>query len=243
MFAIFTKELKDFFSSLTGYISAIVFLLIIGLIMWVIPGDLNVLDSGYATLDSLFSIAPWVFLFLVPAVTMRTFSEEKRSGTIELILTRPISDTQMVLGKFLASVVLVLIILIPALLFYLSVYLLGNPVGNIDTGGTWGSFIGLFFLASAYAAVGIFTSSLTDNQIVSFILSMLLCFLLYTGLESLALLNAFSGIKYFLVSLSISEHYSSMSRGVIDTRDVVYFVALSALFLIFTRTKLESRKW
>ena len=243
MFAIFTKELKDFFSSLTGYISAIVFLLIIGLIMWVIPGDLNVLDSGYATLDSLFSIAPWVFLFLVPAVTMRTFSEEKRSGTIELILTRPISDTQMVLGKFFASVVLVIIILIPALLFYLSVYLLGNPVGNIDTGGTWGSFIGLFFLASAYAAVGIFTSSLTDNQIVSFILSMLLCFLLYTGLESLALLDAFSGIKYFLVSLSISEHYSSMSRGVIDTRDVVYFVALSALFLIFTRTKLESRKW
>ncbi|BDX38990.1 gliding motility-associated ABC transporter permease subunit GldF [Tenuifilaceae bacterium CYCD] len=243
MFAIFTKELKDFFSSLTGYISAIVFLLIIGLVMWVIPSDLNVLDSGYATLDSLFSIAPWVFLFLVPAVTMRTFSEEKRSGTIELILTRPISDTQMVLGKFFASVVLVLIILIPALLFYLSVYLLGNPVGNIDTGGTWGSFIGLFFLASAYAAVGIFTSSLTDNQIVSFILSMLLCFLLYTGLESLALLDAFSGIKYFLVSLSISEHYSSMSRGVIDTRDVVYFVALSALFLIFTRTKLESRKW
>jgi len=243
MFAIFTKELKDFFSSLTGYISAIVFLLIIALIMWVIPGDLNVLDSGYATLDSLFSIAPWVFLFLVPAVTMRTFSEEKRSGTIELILTRPISDTQMVLGKFFASVVLVLIILIPALLFYLSVYLLGNPVGNIDTGGTWGSFIGLFFLASAYAAVGIFTSSLTDNQIVSFILSMLLCFLLYTGLESLALLDAFSGIKYFLVSLSISEHYSSMSRGVIDTRDVVYFVALSTLFLIFTRTKLESRKW
>ena len=243
MFAIFTKELKDFFSSLTGYISAIVFLLIIGLVMWVIPGDLNVLDSGYASLDSLFSIAPWVFLFLVPAVTMRTFSEEKRSGTIELILTRPISDTQMVLGKFFASVVLVLIILIPALLFYLSVYLLGNPVGNIDTGGTWGSFIGLFFLASAYAAVGIFTSSLTDNQIVSFILSMLLCFLLYTGLESLALLDAFSGIKYFLVSLSISEHYSSMSRGVIDTRDVVYFVSLSALFLIFTRTKLESRKW
>ncbi len=243
MFAIFTKELKDFFSSLTGYISAIVFLLIIGLIMWVIPGDLNVLDSGYATLDSLFSIAPWVFLFLFPAVTMRTFSEEKRSGTIELILTRPISDTQMVLGKFFASVVLVLIILIPALLFYLSVYLLGNPVGNIDTGGTWGSFIGLFFLASAYAAMGIFISSLTDNQIVSFILSMLLCFLLYTGLESLALLDAFSGIKYFLVSLSISEHYSSMSRGVIDTRDVVYFVALSALFLIFTRTKLESRKW
>jgi ABC-2 type transport system permease protein len=243
MFAIFTKELKDFFSSLTGYISAIVFLLIIGLVMWVIPGDLNVLDSGYATLDSLFSIAPWVFLFLVPAVTMRTFSEEKRSGTIELILTRPISDTQMVLGKFFASVVLVLIILIPALLFYLSVYLLGNPVGNIDTGGTWGSFIGLFFLASAYAAVGIFTSSLTDNQIVSFILSMLLCFLLYTGLESLALLDAFSGVKYFLVSSSISEHYSSMSRGVIDIRDVVYFVALSSLFIIFTRTKLESRKW
>ncbi len=243
MIAIFTKELRDFFSSLTGYISAIVFLLIIGLVMWVVPGDLNVLDSGYATLDPLFSIAPWVFLFLVPAVTMRTFSDEKRSGTIELILTRPISDTQMVLGKFFASVVLVLIILIPALLFYLSVYLLGNPVGNIDTGGTWGSFIGLFFLASAYAAVGIFTSSLTDNSIVSFILSMLLCFLLYAGLEALALLDVFEGIRYFLVSLSIGEHYSSMSRGVIDTRDVVYFVALAALFIVFTRTKLEARKW
>lgn len=243
MFAIFTKELRNFFSSLTGYITAIAFLLIVGLVMWVLPGDLNVLDSGYATLDTLFSIAPWVFLFLVPAVTMRTFSEEKRSGTIELILTRPISDTHMVLGKFFASVVLVLIILVPALLFYLSVYLLGNPVGNIDTGGTWGSFIGLFFLASAYASVGIFTSSLTDNPIVSFILSMLMCFVLYAGLDSLAMLEIFSGVKYTLVSLGISEHYSSMSRGVIDTRDVVYFISLSALFLIFTRTKLESRKW
>lgn len=211
--------------------------------MWVLPGDLNVLDGGYASLDTFFSLAPWVFLFLVPAVTMRTFSEEKRLGTIELVLTRPISETQVVVGKYLASVALVLIILIPSLLFYLSVYLLGNPVGNIDTGGTWGSYIGLFFLASAYAAVGIFASSLTDNQIVSFLLAMLLCLFLYSGLNSLAMLNAFFGVRYFLASLSIGEHYSSMSRGVIDTRDVVYFVALSAVFIVFTRTRYEARKW
>jgi ABC-2 type transport system permease protein len=135
MYAIFIKEVQNFFSTLTGYIAAIVFLVSIGLIMWVFPGQLNVLDSGYATLDTLFAIAPWVFLFLVPAITMRTFAEEKRSGTIELLLTRPVSDIQLVMGKYLASVVLVLIILLPALIFYLSVYLLGSPVGNIDTGG------------------------------------------------------------------------------------------------------------
>jgi ABC-2 type transport system permease protein len=243
MYAIFIKEVQNFFSTLTGYIAAIVFLVSIGLIMWVFPGQLNVLDSGYATLDTLFAIAPWVFLFLVPAITMRTFAEEKRSGTIELLLTRPVSDIQLVMGKYLASVVLVLIILLPALIFYLSVYLLGSPVGNIDTGGTWGSFIGLFFLASAYASVGVFASSITDNQIVSFLLAMVIALVVYTGFDSLATLRIFAGIKYMLTSLSIHEHYSSMSRGVIDTRDVVYFVCLSAIFVLATRTALQSRKW
>ena len=243
MFAILSKEINSFFSTLTGYIAAIVFLLVNGLIMWVFPGELNVLDSGYSTIDTLFIIAPWVFLFLVPAVTMKTFAEEKRTGTIELLLTRPISDTQLVLGKYFASVVLVLIILIPSLIFFYSVSQLGSPKGNIDFGATWGSFIGLFLLASVYAAVGIFVSSLTDNQIVSFILSMAIAFFLYSGFQAIANIAPLSGKAISIVNMGIEAHYKSISRGVIDTRDVVYFIGVSALFHIGTKAKLQSRKW
>lgn len=243
MFAILSKEINSFFSTLTGYIAAIVFLLVNGLIMWVFPGELNVLDSGYSTIDTLFIIAPWVFLFLVPAVTMKTFAEEKRTGTIELLLTRPISETQLVLGKYFASVVLVLIILIPSLIFFYSVSQLGSPKGNIDFGATWGSFIGLFLLASVYAAVGIFVSSLTDNQIVSFILSMAIAFFLYSGFQAIANIAPLSGKAISIVNMGIEAHYKSISRGVIDTRDVAYFIGVSALFLIGTKAKLQSRKW
>ncbi len=243
MFAIFIKEVSGFFSSLTGYIAASFFLVVLGLIIWVFPGSMNVLDGGYSTLETLFIIAPWVFLFLVPAITMKTFAEENKNGTIELILTRPISDIKLVLGKYFASVLLVLLILIPSLIFFLSVYLLGSPVGNIDTGGAWGSFIGLFFLAAAYAAIGVFASSLTDNQIVSFILAIVIALFVYTGLDSIASLGIFSEFKYFLVQMGIHEHYSSMSRGVIDTRDVVYFACLSSIFIVATRIRIQSRKW
>ncbi|HOW20725.1 MAG: gliding motility-associated ABC transporter permease subunit GldF [Bacteroidales bacterium] len=243
MFAIFTRELQNFFSSLSGYIAAMVFLVVTGLILWVFPGNLNILDGGYASLNGYFSIAPWVLLLLVPAATMRTFSDEKRFGTLELILTRPISDGRIVLGKFFATLVLVLIVLVPSLVYYLSVYLLSSPIGNIDAGGTWGSFIGLFLLASTYASVGIFTSSLTDNAIVSFLLSVLFCLFLFSGLSALASLPLFSGVKPLLMFLSISEHYASISRGVLDSRDLVYFISVIFLFIIFTRTVLESRKW
>jgi ABC-2 type transport system permease protein len=243
MLAIFLKEINGFFSSLTGYIAATFFLVINGLVMWVFPGSMNVLDSGYSTLETLFNIAPWVFLFLVPAITMKTFAEEKKNGTIELILTRPISDLNLVLGKYFASVLLVLLILIPALIFFLSVYLLGSPVGNVDTGGAWGSFIGLFFLAASYASIGVFASSLTENQIVSFILAMVIALFIYSGFDSLASLGLFSGVKFFLVQLGINEHYSSMSHGVIDTRDIIYFVCLSSFFIIATRIKIQSRNW
>jgi len=243
MYAIFIKELNSFFSSLTGIIAAIVFLVISGLFIWVFPGELNVLDGGYATLDSLFIIAPWVFMFLIPALTMRSFAEEKRTGTIELLLTRPISEMQLVLGKFLATVVLVLIILIPAAIFFLSVYLLGNPRGNIDVGGTWGSFIGLFFLASAYASMGIFASSLTRNHIVAFMIAALLCFFMFVGIGTMSSLYIFKKIEYGLLWLSIHEHYRSISRGVIDTRDLYYFAGLAAFFIMLTRLVLQSRKW
>jgi len=243
MFAIFKKEISGFFSSLTGYIAATFFLVVNGLVIWVFPGSMNVLDSGYSTLDTLFTIAPWVFIFLVPAITMKTFAEEKKNGTIELILTRPISDIKLVLGKYFASVLLVLMILIPSLIFFISIYLLGSPVGNIDTGGTWGSFIGLFFLAAGYAAIGVFASSFTDNQIVSFLLAIVISLFIFSGFDAIASLGIFSDFKYFLVQLGINEHYSSMSRGVIDTRDVVYFICLSTLFIIATRIKIQSRKW
>jgi ABC-2 type transport system permease protein len=243
MYAIFIKELNSFFSSLIGVITAIVFLVVNALFIWVFPGQFNLLDSGYSSLDTMFVIAPWVFLFLVPAIAMRSFSEEKRSGTIELLLTRPIPDIHLILGKYFAVVALVVIILLPSLVFFVSVYFMGNPVGNIDTGGTWGSYIGLFFLASAYAAVSVFASSLTQNHIVSFILGMILCFFLFWGIESLGSIPFFKSIQHIVVGIGINEHYRSLSRGVIDTRDVIYFVTLVSIFIVATRTVLQSRKW
>jgi ABC-2 type transport system permease protein len=243
MYAILVKELNSFFASLTGLIAAIAFLVVNGLFMWVFPGELNVIDGGYATLETLFIIAPWVFLFLIPAITMRTLSEEKKSGTIELLLTRPISDLHILAGKYLASIVLVLITLLPALVFFVSVHLLGNPVGNIDSGATWGALIGLFFLASGYIAIGIFASSVTDNQIIAFILAIAISFFFYIGFESVASVPLFKNVEFTLTNLGVNEHYRSLSRGVIDSRDVIYFLSLSAFFLLLARLVLKSRKW
>lgn len=243
MLALYFKEINSFLTSLIGYIAISVFLVTISLFMWVFSGSLNVLESGYSNIDALFIVAPWVFLFLVPAVTMRLFADEKKSGTIELLLTQPLTDLQITLAKYLAGVTLVLISLIPTLIYFLSVYWLGNPVGNIDTGGTWGSYLGLFFLASAFVAIGLFCSSLSDNQIIAFILAVFLCFIIYMGFESLAALDFFGSVDNFIIQLGIQDHYLSMSHGVIDTRDVIYFLSLVALFIVFTKTKLESRKW
>lgn len=243
MYTLLKKEISGFFSSLTGYIVIIVFLIINSLFMWIFPGSTNVLDSGYATLDTLFTIAPWVFLFLAPAVTMRMFADEKKSGTIELLLTRPISDFQIIFAKYLAGLILVLFSILPTLIYFYSVYRLGNPVGNIDTGGTWGSFIGLFFLAGIYVAIGVLSSSFTENQIVAFIVGMLLCFIAYIGFDYLSELTALKSIDGFVINLGINEHYKSMSRGVIDSRDMIYFISVIAFFLLITKTILQSRKW
>jgi ABC-2 type transport system permease protein len=243
MFALYRKEISSFLNSLIGYIVIFVFLAIISLFMWVFPGEMNILDAGYANIDTLFIIAPWVFMFLVPAITMRSFADERKSGTIELLLTRPLSDFQIVLAKYLAGVTLVLLSLIPTLVYYISVHVLGNPVGNIDTGGMWGSYIGLFFLSAGFVAVGIFSSSITENQIISFIVAVFLCFFFYLGFDSISNLALFGKVDAFIIQLGIQEHYLSMSRGVIDTRDVVYFFSLAAFFLLLTKTVLESRKW
>ena len=200
------------------------------------------LDAGYSSMDTLFMLAPWVFLFLVPAVTMRTFSEERKTGTLELLITKPITEMELVMGKFLASVFLVFCALLPTLIFFFSLYCLGNPVGNIDMGGTWGSFLGLFFLATAYVAVGVFTSTLSTNQIVSFILSMLLAFTLYIGLDYIGTIQALKGLESTIVWLGMNDHYKSMSRGVIDSRDVIYFLSVAAIFLFASKLILQRRK-
>ena len=243
MFAIFKREISEFFSSLTGYMVIIVFLLINSLFMWIIPSEFNVIESGYASIDSLFLLSPWVFLFLVPAVTMKSIAEEKRLGTIELIYSKPITERQIVWGKFLASVALVLLSLLPCLLYYLSVYLLGETPGNIDKGGTFGALIGLFFLASIYASAGIFASSLTDNQAVSFILAVFICFFLYMGFDYMAYMPGLNKIDEFVINLGINEHYTSMSRGVIDIKDMVYFISTVLIFNEASRLVLLSRKW
>ena len=243
MYSLFKKEIKTFFGSLIGYLAILVFLLVTGLFLWVFPGAYNIPENGYATLEGLFSLAPWLYLFLVPAITMRFFADEKRTGTLEILLTRPLSDFQIIFAKFLAGMVLVTFSLLPTLLYFLSVFLLGNPVGSIDTGATWGSFFGLFFLAAIYVSIGIFASSLTDNQIVSFILAMVLSFIFYLGFDFIAS----AGIPYLLEQifgwLSINNHYISASRGVIDMRDAVYFAGMTFLFLWFTRGFLRKGTW
>jgi ABC-2 type transport system permease protein len=243
MFSIFRKEISGFFSSLTGYIVIVVYLLINSLFMWVFPGEWNIFDSGYAGLDTLFLLSPWIFLFLVPAVTMRMIAEEKRLGTIELLYSKPLTEREMVYGKYLASVSLVLLAMLPGLVYYLSVYMLGETPGNLDKGETWGAFIGLFFLASVYASVGLFASSLTDNQVIAFILAVVICFVLYMGFDSVAYLPGLKNIDEFVIGLGINEHYKSISRGVLDIRDAVYFVAVVAVFNESTRFYLVSRKW
>ena len=212
---------------------------ITGLFLWVIPGEYNVVDSGYANVDGLFHLAPWLFLFLCPAVTMRLFAEEKQTGTWELLVTKPLSKTHIVLGKYLASWVLVLLALIPVVLYYFTVFYLAEPVGNVDSGAFWGSFIGLFFLAAVYVAVGTFASELSTNQIVAFVVSVVISFFLFYGFELLTSFFSSGKIIQLLDTLGIHAHYKSMSRGVIDSRDMLYFILLSAGFLSATVWKVR----
>jgi ABC-2 type transport system permease protein len=243
MLSLLKKEINQFFTTIIGYFVIVIFLLATGLTLWFFSSQYNITENGYATLEAYFTLSPWIFLFLVPAITMRMFSEEIRMGTLELLLTRPLSEMQIILAKYFASVILVLASLIPTFIYFISVYFLGNPVGNIDIGGTWGSFIGLFFLASIYAAAGIFSSSLTGNQVVALIIAVIISLLLFTGFDLLSSIPAFSNHEHSIASLGINEHYKSMSRGVVDSGDVVYFLGVAAIFVLLTRTVLQSRKW
>ncbi|NCC74225.1 MAG: gliding motility-associated ABC transporter permease subunit GldF, partial [Sphingobacteriia bacterium] len=219
MFTLLKKEVRGFLSSLIGYIVIAVFLLVNGLFLWVFASDFNILDFGFASLEGLFMLAPFVFLFLIPAITMRSFAEEQRSGTLEFLLTKPLTDLQIIMAKFFAGVLLVVFSVLPTLIYFFSIYQLGFPVGNIDTGGMWGSYIGLLFLGSAFVSIGIFASSVSGNTIVSFILAVFMSLFFYVGFDFIHSLELFGQIDLFIKSLGINMHYLSMSRGVIDTRD------------------------
>ncbi len=244
MLSLLKKEVNSFLNSFIGYITIVVFLITIGLFLWIFAGsDFNIAEAGYANIDSLFTITPWVYMFLIPAITMRLFAEEKKSGTIEILLTRPITEMQIVFAKYFTGVILVLISLLPTLLFFYTVYEYAVPRGNVDVGGIWGSYIGLFFLAAGFVAIGVFSSSLTDNQVVAFIIAMFLCLISYTGFQALSDILPVGTMSNLIYKLGIVAHYNSMSRGVIDTRDVIYFISLVAVFLVLTKLVLESRKW
>lgn len=241
MKALLLREIKAFFGSPMGYLVIAVFLLLNGLFLWVFDNDFNILNSGFADLGPFFTLAPWILIFLIPAVTMRSFSDERKQGTLELLFTKPLSTWEIVNGKFFGAFILIVLALLPTLIYVAVLSYFGNPEGNIDMGSTLGSYFGLLFLVAGYTAIGVFTSTLSDNQIVAFISAVILCFLFYFGFEGTA---AFAGSFGSVVSkFGMDYHFKSMSRGVIDTRDVIYFVSVAALFLSFTVYKLKTLKW
>lgn len=235
MFAILKKEINSFFASPIGYLVIALFLIMNGLFLWVFKGDFNILDYGFSDLSPFFLLAPWILIFLIPAVTMRSFSDEKKQGTLELLLTKPISPLKIILGKYFGALILILMALLPTLLYVYTVSELGNPAGNLDIGSLLGSYFGLLFLIASYTAIGIFTSTLSDNQIVAFITSVFLCFLFYFGFEGISEFVS----SPFLEQCGMNYHFKSMSRGVLDTRDIIYFLSIAMFFLIITKHHLN----
>ena len=240
MKALLFREIKSFFGSPIGYLVIAIFLILNGLFLWIFDGEYNILNSGFADLSPFFTISPWILIFLIPAVTMRSFSDEMKQGTLELLLTKPLSIWQIVNGKFFGAVLLIAIAIIPTFIYVYVISSLGMPEGNIDMGSTIGSYFGLLFLISGYSAIGIFTSTLSDNQIVAFLLAVFLCFFFYFGFDGIAIY--LPSIENFISNLGMNSHFKSMSRGVIDTRDLLYFVSITILFLSLTVFKLKSLK-
>ncbi len=252
MRSIFIKEINSFFSSIVGYVVLLVFLVACGLFLWILP-DYSIIGYGYASMDRFFAIAPWLLLLLVPAVTMRSFADEFRTGTIEWLSTKPVTDVEIIMGKYLATLALIGFALLPTLIYVFTISNLSltklDPETRevisigLDSGAIIGSYIGLFFLAATFAAVGVFCSSLTSNQIVVFLIALISCYLLYTGFEQLSKLPSFAeGIDYYLSMIGMEFHYNSISRGLIDSRDVVYFLSIIILFMSLTRFSLNKRK-
>jgi len=232
MFSLIKKELVAFFASAVGYLVIGLFLLASGLLLWIFKSDYNILNAGFADINSFFNISPWLFFFLIPAITMRSFVDEKDLGTYELLKTKPLSTTQLVLGKYFGALLLILLALLPSSIYVFSVSQLANPVGNIDFGPIIGAYLGLIFIASSYTAIGIFASAVSQNQIMAFLIAVVICVLFYFGFGALSNFNLFKGLNLNLVGMKY--HYESISRGVLDTRDLIYFISISLIFLGIT---------
>jgi ABC-2 type transport system permease protein len=244
MRALYFKEIRSFLSSVIGYVFILIYLIASGLFHWVISGDIgtNLLEGQESDLIPFFNLSPLIFLVLIPAITMRSIAEERRTGTIELLFTRPISDLKIILAKYFAGVTLLIVALLPTLVYYISMYYLGNPVGIIDGGATFTSYIGLILLGATFVAIGIFASSLTSSQIVAFILAMFLCWLIYQGLDLLGSFNLMGKFDSVLKYCGVTYHYDGIKRGVIDTKNIVYFVTVIAMFIYAALTVIKSLK-
>ena len=239
MWSVFKKEITSFFTTPVGYLVMGLFLVLTGLFLWVFKGPFNIFDYGFADLSLFFLLAPWIFLLLIPAVTMKSFSEERKVGNLGILLRKPISYMSLVLGKYLGAFVLVFIALLPTLLYVATIYELGTTEGNLDTGLIWGSYAGLFLLMAVYTAIGLFCSILTENQIVAFMGSILLCFLMYFGFESLSTLFPDGQWALAIQKMGMKAHYEQISLGVLDSRDLVYFVSLTGFFLFLSANRLN----
>lgn len=242
MYAVFKRELYSLLNSMMAYITIGVFLMATGLLLWFFP-ETSIMEYGYAELTGFFALAPFLFMFLVPAITMRSFAEERREGTYVLLATRPLTDWQIISGKYFACLLLIIFALVPTLIYYYSVCQLGFPEGNIDSGAVIGSYLGLLLLGAAFVAVGIFTSSVTKNQVVAFAVSVFICFIAYNGFDAMSQIFTLQFLENLLVNLSINEHYQSISRGVLDSRDLLYFLTFIFVFLGLTRLVIGGRKW
>jgi len=240
MLAIFKREIKSFFSSPIGYLVIGLFLLLNGLFLWLLKGPFNIFDYGFADLSNFFLLAPWVFLFLLPAITMKSFSEEKKMGTLELLFIKPISLWQLVWGKFLGSIAVALIAVLPTLLYVYAIHQLGTTVGNLDMGLIWGSYFGITFLIACYTAIGLFTSTLSENQIIAFIGALAVCFLMYYGFDALSMSFADGSVSVFIRNMGMKSHFDNIAMGILDTRDLIYFISLAFFFLFLTVVQLKN---
>ncbi len=241
MFTLAKKEITAFFASITGYVVIAVFLITTSLFLWIIPSSFNLLDYGYASLDGFFTFAPYIFLFLLPAITMKAFAEEKKTGTMEFLLTQPLTELQIVIAKYMATMILFVCAILPTFVYVFSIRKLGMPVNNLDMGSVWGSYLGLLLIGSAFASAGLFFSACTNNQMVAFIISVLVCFVIFLGFDLLAPL--FGSLQNTIEYLGMQYHYTSVSRGVIDSRDIIYFISLTVVFMLLLTIKLKTRKW
>ena len=242
MIALFRKEISQFFGSLIGLLTILLFLLVNALFLWIFSGDFNLLDFGFANMDSFFMLSPIIFLIFIPAICMRLFSEEFRSGTMENLLTKPIALWNVVFSKFLAANVLVLIAIFPTLIYFFSIYFLGETIGNLDIGGIMGSYLGLFMLSSAFIGIGVFASSISPNQVVAFLIAIVCNAIIYYGFDVLSSVSILQNWDLYISNLGIASHFSRMSKGVIDSRDILYFLSVCFLFLMLSKTTIQLKR-